>query len=193
MKFYVLAGLLFSLFVTTQSAQAVQQIELKETPPPQPLHYCQDSAGGVTYQADPCEQGKTEVSSITTIRDGKVIRAPLGETLETWNPDAKKSQSSVAGPDTSAAAENAASQPTHHKSLQVQIITLFFVSLVVSIISAKRGRSGILTFLVCVLGGFLLNAMITAAGTGVGGTAAMIGSFAVPAVMLLRSLSSNNE
>ncbi len=70
------------------------------------------------------------------------------------------------------------------------IVPFFIVTLIVSIIVAKRGHSGILTFLVCVFGGLLLNVVIV----GVGGSSmvAGIGAFAVPAIMLIRARSKDS-
>jgi hypothetical protein len=181
MRILVLCGLLFSLLGTSLSAQA--------------LHYCQDSEGWVKAQNEECESDKTEVSSISTIRNGKVIHAPLGATLGTWNPDAQSAallrqrNTPATKPDTPAVTPDTLAQ---YKALRSQVISLFIVSLIVSVIATIRGRSGVLTFLVCVLGGFLLSSMITAAGKGVGGTAAVLGSFAMPAIMLIRALASDS-
>lgn len=185
MKFSMLFGVLFSLLMSMQSAQA-QDLELKSYPPLKPLHFCQDSTGEVKEQIDECEFGKTEVSSITTARDP----APVGETPAAGNPDAKATTPAVSVPNTAASTPNTVPQSTGSNSPQLLLSFLAF-SLIVSVICAKRGRSGILTFLVSVLGGALLDSVIVAAGTGVGGTAATVGLFAVPAVMLLRALLSN--
>jgi hypothetical protein len=187
MRILVLCGLLFSLLGTTLSVQALPTLELKEYPPLKPLHYCQDSEGKVKAQNEECGPGKTEVSSITTLRDGKIIHAPLGETLDTWNPDAKPGTSATR-PDTPAARRVVLAQSSDHITLRFQIVSLLIVSLIVSVIAAGCGRSGVLTFLVCVLGGFLSNA----AGGAVSNTVAVAGSFTVPAIMLIRALSRDS-
>jgi hypothetical protein len=189
MRILVLCGLLFSLLGTTLSAQAIPEIELREQPPLKSLHYCQDAEGNVKAQNEECGPGKSEVSSIYTVRNGRVVHAPLGETLETWNPDARPG-ASAARPDMPAA-QGALVQSAYHEVLYFQIAPLLLVSLIVSAIAARCGRSGVLTFLVCVLGGFLLNTMITAAGEGVSTTAAVVGSLAVPGIMLIRSLAGD--
>jgi len=180
MKFCMLFGVLFSLFMSMQSAQA-DQIELKEYPPLKPLHYCQDSAGVVTSQIDECEFGKTEVSSITTARDEKVVQAPPS------TPDANATTSAVAVPNTDASTPSTPPLSTGPITNHV-LLSFFGFALIVSVIAAKRGLSGILTFLVSVIGGFLLCSFIVAAGTGLGGPSAVVGLFAVPAVMLFRAL-----
>jgi hypothetical protein len=119
MKILVLCGLLFSLLGTTLSAQAIPTLELKEWPPLKPLHYCQDSEGRVKAQNGECEPGKTEVSSITTIRNGKVIHAPLGKTFDTLSPDAKPGGS--ASPNTPATTPDALVQPPNSTSRQEEI------------------------------------------------------------------------
>jgi lipopolysaccharide export LptBFGC system permease protein LptF len=202
MRTLVLCGLLFSLLGTTLSAQALQDSEGRVEFSPDfrssgALHYCQDSEGLVKAQNVECEPDKTEVSSISTIRNGYPVHAPLGATLETWNPDAQSAallrqrqpNTSATKPDTPAVTPDALAQ---YKALRSQVAILFVVSLIVSVIAAIRGRSGVMTFLVCILGGFLLSSMITAAGNGVGGTAALLGSLAVPAIMLIRALASDS-
>lgn len=66
-----------------------------------------------------------------------------------------------------------------------------FVTLIVAIVAAKRGRSGVLTFLFCVLAGFLLNGVLVGIGASLG--VAGVGAFAVPVIMLLRALSGKSE
>ena len=111
MKILIFLGLLLIFVVSAQSAQAIQTLEQKELPQLKSLHYCQDSEGVVKAQNEECESGKTEVSSITKIRNGKVIHAPLGETLATWNPEAKAPKS-VASQDASAPTSDARLQST---------------------------------------------------------------------------------
>lgn len=183
MKFPAFYGLALSLCMFSQAIQAGQDLPLKEVPPLSPLHYCQDSTGDVKAQRDACESGKTEVSSITTIRNGKVIHAPLGETLSTWNPDAKP-EASAEPIKEAASSPGASSRSAGPKSLGVFIACLLIASFVVSIIATKHERSGVITFLVCLLGGVLANAMVTAVG-GVG-TPAFVGGLAVPLIMFLR-------
>lgn len=201
MKTLVFCGVLFSLLGTSLSAQAIPTIELKEQPPLKSLHNCQDSEGKVKSKIEECGLDETEVSSITTIRNGKVIHAPLGETLDTWNPDAKPGTSvaapstPVAAPTTPVIAPDALAQPPNYKRLQSQIFSFFIVSLIVSIIAARRGRSGVMTFLVCVLGTLLLNSVVVAVqegNSGAGSTATMVSFFVVPAIMLIRALSSDS-
>jgi hypothetical protein len=195
MRILVLCGLLLSLLGTTSLSAQVHKLELQQLPPLKPLHYCQDSEGQVKEQIEECEPGKTEVSSIVVIcHDGRRIHAPLGTT---WNSDHK--HLCATKPDTSAATPVAttpvATTPdtlAQYKALRSYVVLLFIVSLIVSVIAARRGRSGVLTFLVCVLGGILLYSIIGAAGKGVSGTTAEIGSLAVPAIMLIRALASGS-
>jgi len=178
---FFLAALSLSLFA--QSIRAGGELVLKEVAPLSPLHYCQDSAGDVKEQRDACEPGKTEVSGITTIRNGKVIHAPLGETLSTWNPDAKP-KTAAEPMQEAASSPGATSRAAGPKSLGLFIACLLAASFVVSLRATRNERSGVMTFLVCVLGGVLVDAMVTAAGGG--GVLPFVGGFAVPVVMYLR-------
>lgn len=71
------------------------------------------------------------------------------------------------------------------------VVLYLVVTLVVAMVAAQRGRSGILTFLFCILGGFLLNAVLV--GVGASQTVAGVGAFAVPVVMLVRALSGKSD
>jgi hypothetical protein len=65
------------------TAQAIPELELKEQPPIEPLHYCKDSEGKVKAYREECEFGTTEVSSIRKFNaDGSSTHLELGATMD---------------------------------------------------------------------------------------------------------------
>lgn len=94
-----------ALLGTCLASQAVPTLELKETPPLKPLHYCKDSDGRVRDQIDDCGPGTTEVSSVFTPgANGKPEFQKLGTTLES-------APAAAAAPATPSARETASAIP----------------------------------------------------------------------------------
>jgi len=73
-----------------------QEVTLKELPPLQPLHWCQDSSGHAAGQIDPCGPGTTEVSS-TMVRkpDGTTTFLPLQKEPATDTADSSAASDSA--------------------------------------------------------------------------------------------------
>lgn len=68
---------------------------------------------------------------------------------------------------------------------------LYFVAtLIVSIIASKRGRSGLLVFIACVAGGFVLAILINNVG---GSSWAGLGAFLAPVAALIWALSASTS
>lgn len=65
-------------------------------------------------------------------------------------------------------------------------------TLIVSIVASKRGRSGVLLFVLCVVGGVVV-AMLAGAASGGNGTAAGFAAFLVPAAGLMWALSAQSS
>ncbi|MDR0776838.1 MAG: hypothetical protein LBE81_09405 [Azonexus sp.] len=189
MKTLAVYGLLLGLLGITLSAQAVPNLELKELPPLKSLHYCQDSEGMVKAQNEECEFDKTEVSSIFTIRNGKKIHAPLGATLDTWNPDAKLGESAIRS-NTHAATPVSTAEEVQLENFHHLIPHLLIGAILVAVIGFIRGHSGILgsigSVVFCVLFGVFLNELLFFVSHN--GNVGRIGVYVFLAIMFLRSL-----
>lgn len=71
-----------ALLSAFESANAAQEVFLKDVPPLQPLHNCKHSDGTFAMQTDPCGAGTTEYSSIMQRNaDGTGTYLPLGATM----------------------------------------------------------------------------------------------------------------
>lgn len=144
MAFMVFAGLMVS-------SLAVQEVTLRETPPLQPLHWCQGGDGNVNYQNEPCGAGTTEVSSIGHRgEDGKMHMEPLE----------KKDAPAVAVASASAPGNPpAADSKAVMHDFWIRIAKWCGFALVVGLIGAVLKRSFILWFIL----GFILRMLLVAA------------------------------
>ena len=134
-------------------AHAVPTLELKDTPPLKPLHYCKDANGQVTTQSDDCPLGTTEVSSIMTPGpDGKNHYAPLGTTMDSTPPPAPQAApvASVAQEATASATPAASDQDVMRKGRKSLLKALAF-GLAGAVAMRLRGRSMIIGFILGVV------------------------------------------
>ncbi len=128
------------------AAHAVPTLELQETPPLKPLHYCKDSTGAVHDQIEDCGPAMTEVSSISTQdASGKAVFQKLGTTMNTAAapapvPTATPAAAEASSPSMAASSERASDKDVMRHGRKSLLKFLAFV--VVFGVGAKlTGRS----------------------------------------------------